>query len=166
MLNLAAVDDNKDVATKEYVDGKTAVTGVKGNSESSYRTGQVNITAANIGINDYVTSTGSGSGWTWRKWNSGMAECWGNFSQTLSITTTYGSIYESASFNKTFPSGLFNATPQYCGISWNGNSNNWILGFELGGSMSSTRTQDFCGVKATSGSVTGTVMIYAKGTWK
>ena len=28
----------------------TAVTGVKGNSESSYRTGQVNITAANIGL--------------------------------------------------------------------------------------------------------------------
>lgn len=49
MLNLSAVDDAKDVATKEYVDGKAAVTGVKGNSESAYRTGQVNLTAANIG---------------------------------------------------------------------------------------------------------------------
>ncbi|MBQ9621258.1 MAG: hypothetical protein IJR41_04910, partial [Atopobiaceae bacterium] len=49
MLNLSSVNDTKDIATKEYVDGKTVVTGVKGNSESSYRTGQVNLTAANIG---------------------------------------------------------------------------------------------------------------------
>lgn len=83
MLNLSAVDENKDIATKEYADTKAlkteaiknitrsgttftatrcdnttftftqqdnnSVTGVKGNSESSYRTGNVNLTPANIG---------------------------------------------------------------------------------------------------------------------
>lgn len=83
MLNLSAVDENKDIATKEYADTKAlkteaiknitrsgttftatrcdnttftftqqdnnSVTGVKGNSESSYRTGNVNLTAANVG---------------------------------------------------------------------------------------------------------------------
>lgn len=34
---------------KEYVTNAVKVTGVKGNSESSYRTGNVNITAANVG---------------------------------------------------------------------------------------------------------------------
>lgn len=52
MKYLGKITDNKDLVTKEYVDNAVAggiVTGVKGNSESSYRTGDVNITAANIG---------------------------------------------------------------------------------------------------------------------
>lgn len=28
---------------------------------------------------DYVIESGSNSQWTWQKWNSGIAECWGNF---------------------------------------------------------------------------------------
>lgn len=28
---------------------------------------------------DYVVESGSNSQWTWQKWNSGIAECWGNF---------------------------------------------------------------------------------------
>ena len=35
---------------KAYVTNAVKVTGVKGNSESSYRTGNVNITAANVGL--------------------------------------------------------------------------------------------------------------------
>ena len=55
MKYLGKITDNKDLVTKEYVDNAVAggggggVTGVKGNSESSYRTGDVNITAANVG---------------------------------------------------------------------------------------------------------------------
>lgn len=49
MKYLGKIQDNKDLVTKEYVDGRSGVTGVKGNSESSYRTGNVNITAANTG---------------------------------------------------------------------------------------------------------------------
>lgn len=28
---------------------------------------------------DYVVESGSNENWTWQKWNSGIAECWGNF---------------------------------------------------------------------------------------
>ena len=47
----------------------TGVTGIKGNSESSYRTGQVNLTAANIGAvassgNETVTGNKTFSGIT------------------------------------------------------------------------------------------------------
>lgn len=55
MKYLGKVTDPKDIATKEYVDNAVAggsggaVTGVKGAAESIYRTGNVNLTAANIG---------------------------------------------------------------------------------------------------------------------
>ena len=50
----AAPTNNMDVTTKQYVDSAVSgithpVTGVKGNAESSYRTGNVNLTPANIG---------------------------------------------------------------------------------------------------------------------
>lgn len=77
MKLLSSIDENKDAVTKEWVEAKgyttntgtitgvsvngtsvatsgvaniTAATGVKGDSESSYRTGNVNITKANIGL--------------------------------------------------------------------------------------------------------------------
>ena len=37
----------------------------------------------NLGINDYVVAQGKSEGWTYRKWNSGVAECW-----TLAKETT------------------------------------------------------------------------------
>ena len=54
MKYLGKITDDKDLVTKEYVDNAVAggggggVTGVKGNSESTYRTGNVNITKSNI----------------------------------------------------------------------------------------------------------------------
>lgn len=73
---------------------KNTVTGIKGNTESVYRTGAVNITLENIGAaasshthdksqisglvepSDYVVANGSAGQWTYRKWNSGTYECW------------------------------------------------------------------------------------------
>lgn len=49
MKYLGSISDAKDLVNKEYVDGRSGVTGVKGSSESSYRTGNVSLTAANVG---------------------------------------------------------------------------------------------------------------------
>ena len=57
MKYLGTITDENDIATKKYVDDAvasgggsgSAVTGVKGNAETTYRTGQVNLTPANIG---------------------------------------------------------------------------------------------------------------------
>lgn len=46
----AAGTNTTQIATTAFVNSAVKVTGVKGNSESSYRTGDVNITAANIGL--------------------------------------------------------------------------------------------------------------------
>ena len=72
-----------------------SVTGVKGNAESSYRTGQVNLTAANVGA---PTTTGSGASGTWGISITGSsASCTGNAATAskaaaANITTSAGRI--------------------------------------------------------------------------
>jgi hypothetical protein len=46
---------------------------------------------------DYVVQQGASDIWTYRKWNSGIAECWGSYSGNIAITKTWGSIYYSDS---------------------------------------------------------------------
>ena len=36
---------------------------------------------------DFVVEQGTSGMWTYRKWNSGVAECWGRFSESIAVTT-------------------------------------------------------------------------------
>lgn len=49
---------------------------------------------------DYVVEQGTSGIWTYRKWNSGIAECWGIYTMASSCTLAWGSLYYS---NKTCP---------------------------------------------------------------
>lgn len=67
---------------------------------------------------DYVIEQGSttvGSiHWTYRKWNSGVAECWG-YSPTISAncSTAYGyGYYAGAQTNQNYPTDLFIDVPR------------------------------------------------------
>lgn len=66
-------------------------------------------------IKDYIVSRGTTSIWTWEKWNSGKAECWGKHNVgTLAFTAPYGSWYEATkTASANFPSGLFKSAPSY-----------------------------------------------------
>ena len=59
---------------------------------------------------DYVTETGSGSGWVWRKWQSGAVEMWANGLEIqLSGWAAYsGDLYRSTG-NLTYPVELADA---------------------------------------------------------
>lgn len=62
---------------------------------------------------DWVTEQGTSGIWTYRKWHSGIAECWGNLTSSMAITTSsagYGG-YRSTQFTLNLPSGLFAAVP-------------------------------------------------------
>lgn len=48
---------------------------------------------------DYVTEKGTTDGWTYRKWSSGIAECWCNYSHTTAISKSWGSMYYSDSLS-------------------------------------------------------------------
>ena len=42
---------------------------------------------------DYIVEQGTSDGWTYRKWNSGIAECWCNISESFAMTNALGSVY-------------------------------------------------------------------------
>lgn len=107
---------------------KNKVTGVKGNAESTYRTGNVNITPANIGAavsththnksqisgliepSDYVIASGASGQWTYRKWNSGISECWRQITGTITYSSTWNGfkLFEGSA---DWPSGMFVQNP-------------------------------------------------------
>ena len=63
---------------------------------------------------DYVVEEGTSGIWTYRKWNSGIAECWGYISVTsTSTSTSYGALYYGSQKTQAFPTGLFNDFPKF-----------------------------------------------------
>lgn len=43
---------------------------------------------------DYIVTEGTSGIWTYRKWNSGIAECWGTYASTAAVTLgAWGSLY-------------------------------------------------------------------------
>lgn len=73
-------------------------------------------TAAGTGTDaqDYVIEHGTDGIWTYRKWASGIAECWGINTVTSVITTQWGSIYQTTNNNiggDAYPTGLFMSAP-------------------------------------------------------
>lgn len=78
------------------------------------------ITAQSIKINGYsvpsiIEQGTTASGWTYRKWSDGIAECWTTKTFTgVAVTNAWGSMYASGAIsgsNLTFPTNLFVATP-------------------------------------------------------
>lgn len=44
---------------------------------------------------DYIVDQGVTNGWLWRKWNSGIGECWTKLTKESAFTSTWGSLYEA-----------------------------------------------------------------------
>lgn len=42
---------------------------------------------------DYIVEVGETNGWIWRKWNSGLAECWKTITHNTALSTSWGSMY-------------------------------------------------------------------------
>lgn len=62
---------------------------------------------------DYIVGQGTSGIWTYRKWNSGIAEAWGETTVTVTTQTQYGGgFYNGSVLEQVLPSGLFKATPQ------------------------------------------------------
>lgn len=71
---------------------------------------------------DYIVEEGTSGIWTYRKWASGIAECWGKNSVVSVIRTAWGSIYQTSPNNiggDTYPSNLFTSAPQvWMSVDW------------------------------------------------
>lgn len=79
--------------------------------------------------NDYIVEQGTSGIWTYRKWESGIAECWGNWrEEDIAITTASRGSYTSAVMTKTLPFVLYNASHSghVSNNMWFGNT--WVSG--------------------------------------
>lgn len=124
-----------------------------------------------LGISDYITAQGETNGFTWRKWASGVAECWKLHTDTdVTIQTAWGSVYESATTygSISYPSGLFTNAP-CCTITPNGSSDGrTTLGLEIGAAGTAAKTPQWNYMRGTANASGQTinVAIYAIGRWK
>ena len=115
-------------------------------------------------ITDYVIEEGTSGIWKYRKWNSGVSECWAIYGTTVSSYATAWSGASAFTTSVTFPTGLFVATP-------NVNTDficDSVLAISCGGLHTITKTgTSLYGISiGASGSQSCVWNIQVKGRWK
>ena len=125
---------------------------------------QIKNLAYKVGlIKDYVTAQGTSGIWTYRKWASGVAECWGQYTETKSPYTSTMGAFGYVTNNIAFPKSLFVAAPRPFVTVAVG------TGFGVYGSDLDNTTKECTKVYAigtASGSNKVVCKIHAIGTWK
>lgn len=111
---------------------------------------------------DYVVEKGASGDWTYRKWNSGVAECWRTIADNRPSTafSATGSVYYRNVTGIGFPSGLFTARPK---VVVNADFNNVGSASAIGVSATGFTITELSAV-STARAVT--LDIYAVGTWR
>lgn len=117
---------------------------------------------------DYIVEQGTSNGWTYRKWNSGIAECWRDLSVSTACSTAVGGWYRTAALSVGAYPFTFTEAPnlQMTFETFAGTSG---LVWSAGTSSSSPQTQpaNIYIIRMTSASsLTGKVHYYAVGKWK
>ena len=136
-------------------------------------------------VSDFVVAEGKCDFWTYRMWNSGIAECWGHTSQTtVSVTSEWGYLYDSGTGhtngfpgNTTESSALkFNVTiggvkctklftsVEHCDCNFISSDNAFII--EIGSGLTNLQTPQVFLLRPTSADVTGKFSYHAIGRWK
>lgn len=114
---------------------------------------------------DYVVEQVSTAYYTYRKWNSGVVECWGKwYAANYAINNAWGYLYESGVNSIDFPPNLFTGPP-VINISVD-YATGGILGLEMMGSTTKDKTCDFYVVRATPSTLDFQLSWFAVGRWK
>lgn len=91
---------------KTYTEGQTVITAQNLNDINNFLGGGTGNLA------DYVVEQGTSGIWTYRKWNSGIAECWGEVTVNTAITDALGAMYMTTTNYFSWPDALFSAAPK------------------------------------------------------
>lgn len=83
------VTGNKNELDGEIESLQGALNTHTGNTEIHVTQADKNKWNASIAPDDYVIEEGTSGIWRYRKWESGLAECWGNSSQTIDINNMW-----------------------------------------------------------------------------
>ena len=125
---------------------------------SDESTSYIVLDTGNIG--DYVVEQGTSGNWTYRKWNSGIAECWGEHQVTLTSVGSTNNIYHGyATIN--FPSGIFSAVKSVNYSTYATTGYDWCGKYSLSG-VQSFRVY----ILSQSSLSTATIQAHVFGTWK
>ena len=113
-------------------------------------------------VEDYVTEYGVSGDWTYRKWNSGVAECWRTITDDRPSTafSATGSVYYRNVTGISFPSNLFTARPK---VAVNADFGN--IGSASANSVSATGFA-ITELSAVSTARAVTLDVYAVGSWR
>lgn len=115
---------------------------------------------------DWVVEQGITGDWTWRKWQSGIAECWGMFLHNTTVSVAWGTGFLSNVKVIDFPTDLFVSPPSglsmYVDSRWAGLSacenqiatKEWMRCYVFRTSSTGTTSADFY------------IHVDAKGRWK
>ena len=111
-------------------------------------------------IADYVIEQGATDGWTWRKWNSGLAECWYNYSYSLPAAKASN---EQIDFTYNLPFTFKTRDPAQIGRQNNG----WMISPPYEQTLKMDKVNPVCWVQASISAGTNiSFAMYVKGTWK
>ena len=113
---------------------------------------------------DYIVEQGTSGIWTYRKWNSGIAECWGDTGViTITNYATYNNMYAYMT-SVTLPQGLFINAPIFTYSAYVDN------GFALTGTVNTgshtTTALALYALCSATGSKPTRWLVDAKGRWK
>ena len=140
------------------------LTGVVPISRGGTGASNADSAVANLGIADYIVEQViSPTGWTYRKWNSGLAECWGRYIGNVNAAANnWSGFYYSGALSVDFPFAFKSIES----IHFDGGSNDYL---NFARNFASTLTQArfiIAGHSADATNVGIDVSISVKGTWK
>lgn len=129
------------------------------------------VTISTTPVSDYIVEQGTSGIWTYRKWNSGIAECWGKTTTTLSNTGTvwtspvYAYLLSSVNYPFTFTS-----VPTEFASQGGSSANSYWLYKAAGTTYDNTTTKtaqyQACKINSFTNGSTITVSYMIKGRWK
>ena len=121
---------------------------------------------------DYIVDQGTSGIWTYRKWNSGVSECWGQVNVNVTSWSQFGNAYEGlpGAGVQSYPTSLFNAAPTLNYSITRNDGAPAIISIEASTGASSSQTPNLYPIRPSSSSTTGNnlyvMQYYAIGRWK
>ena len=81
------------------------------NSNFLYQKNALNEHISQNKATPHIIDSGKSGIWSYRKWSNGIAECWGNVTESLSGMTAYNNQYVKNGNNISYPANLFVSFP-------------------------------------------------------
>lgn len=98
------LDSESNARTKKSNDSENLTLITYGTEAPSENTvGKIYLQQVNEPEVDYVVESGTSGIWTYQKWKSGIAKCWGNYSFNTSVQEQLELFYRSTTINTNYP---------------------------------------------------------------